>query len=87
MVTCATDYGVTMYAMGTGRFEEQNPLWAWAEHRPVAMGTVKLGLCAGVSALLLKEHRARPWRTVAIGSVLTGMSVWATARNARAIGR
>ena len=82
-VSCGTDYGVTMYAMGTGRFHESNPVWAWAERRPVAMGVSKLGICAGVSYALLKEHRKHPKRTALIAGILTAVSVWATVRNAR----
>jgi len=87
MVTAGTDYGTTMYALGTGKFQELNPLWQWAQDRPVAMGAVKLGIHAGVSAILLHEHKKHPKRTFWIALGVTAVNVWATIHNARAIER
>jgi hypothetical protein len=84
MVTSGIDYGVTMYATGRG-LEERNPALRWAQHRPIAMGVVKLGAAATTSTVLLKQHRRHPKRTAILAAIITAINTAAIVHNARVL--
>jgi hypothetical protein len=83
----ATDLSTTMYAMGrsSGQFSEANPLLAWAEDRPVAMGLVKGLVAAGTTYGLIRLHHTRPKTALAASLGLVALQSWVTYRNMQTI--
>lgn len=48
------------------RFREGNPLYRWAEHRPVAMAVAKMGTAVAVNAAILQLSKSNPKLALAL---------------------
>lgn len=83
MVSSGADLAVTTYGLGAGQVREANPLLRWAERKPIGMAVTKMSIGAGLSVLLLKEHKkskkAAFWTAVG----LTALNGYITYRNAK----
>lgn len=84
MVTAGIDYGTTMYAMGRG-YREMNPVWRWAQDRPVAMGATKLTIHTLISYALLRDADKHPKRTFWIALGITAVNTAAFIHNSRTV--
>jgi hypothetical protein len=76
-----SDVATTMYAMGRGDFREGNPVLAWAEDKPAAMGLVKGALAAANTYGLLKLHASHPKLALVVALGLTALHGWVSWHN------
>ena len=83
MVLQGADLATSEYAFGkTGtHFREANPLLGWAQHRPVTLGALKMGLAVGVSYALLTEHRTHPTLSLLGASVFNVLETLVVVKN------
>lgn len=83
MVSAGADLSVTSYGLGAGSLREANPILRPFEHKPVGMAVTKMGLGAGVSALLLKTHTKNPKAAFWTAVGLSVLNSWVTYRNTK----
>lgn len=78
------DLSTTMYGVGKG-YEEINPVYSWAQDKPITMALVKAALTTGIVYILLKDYKKNPKRTFWLTIAMTAGISYVSVRNAQTI--
>lgn len=86
IIADGADLGTSAYAFGRG-FREANPLFSWADDKPVAFAVAKMGGAVATNYLFLRLHRTHPKLAWTLTLANAAGKFWLAHRTARLIER